>query len=110
MDSSRSGAKVGNPDQPLQRVAGGQDVAGVASQRKPVVHEIDVPGGDGAGRAQERLVARLQREAGVQGAGVDGAGGLRPQPAVEFDLQAEELLQRCYGASLRMGLEEPGVY
>jgi hypothetical protein len=36
----------------------------------------------------------------VQGTGVGGAGGLRPQAAVELDLQAVELFQRRHGRML----------
>src|SRR4029077_6408936 len=83
-----STVEVRHPQELLERIAGRQDVAGIAGQGEPVVQVLDVACGNGAGRPQERLVARLQRVAGVQGTGIEGTGRLGPQPAVELDLQA----------------------
>jgi hypothetical protein len=56
--------------------------------------------GDGADRPHQRFVAALQGVAGMQGAGVGRAGGLRSESPVKLDLQAEKPFQRRHGGVL----------
>jgi hypothetical protein len=78
----------------FDRIAGGEQVAGIARKRKSLAKLLDLTDGDGTDCGDKLLVAGLQSITRMKAPGVAGAGGLHPQPAVEFNLQAEELFQR----------------
>jgi hypothetical protein len=99
--ANKSGADLGDAQNLFQRIAGGEDVAGVGGEGKLLTNLLNVAFSDGTELPNELLVTALEGIAGMQARGVGGAWVHRPEPSIKHDFQAEELLERRHGRILR---------